>query len=162
MHDAESLLDVHERAHRSLARLLAHCRQLAAEELNREIPGFGYPTIRLQLIHEIGAEGYWVGVIQGRIDAEDKDDAFHTVDEIEAWRAQVAEASRAYLRSASVADLNTPRRMTTWGGRESVLVPAQAFLRPLMHYYHHQGQIVAMCRIVGKPAMGLGLDFPLD
>ena len=33
--------------------------------LDQELEGFGYPSIRLQLHHVIGAEQYWVGVLRG-------------------------------------------------------------------------------------------------
>jgi hypothetical protein len=56
VHTGASLLDIHERAHRNLKGLLAHCRRLSLEELNRTLDGFGYSTVRLQLHHEIGAE----------------------------------------------------------------------------------------------------------
>jgi len=55
MYTPEALLDLQERTHRNLAALLDHCRELDAEQLNRELPGFGYPTVRLQLHHAIGA-----------------------------------------------------------------------------------------------------------
>jgi uncharacterized damage-inducible protein DinB len=71
MHTPGALLDLHERGHRNLAALLAHCRDLTADEADRELPGFGYPTVRLQLHHIVGAEKYWIGVLQGRIDADD-------------------------------------------------------------------------------------------
>ena len=160
MHTAEALCDFHERAHRSLAALLAHCRGLGEEELNRELPGFGYPTVRLQLHHGIGAQKYWIGVLEGRIDAAD-DDApdYPTIASLEAGRRQVFAATESYLRAASVAELNTPRPMLTWGNREQVLVPAHVFMRTLTHLYHHQGQIVAMCRLLGKPCAGT--DYPL-
>ncbi len=80
MHTREALRDLHERAHRCLAELLVHCRGLSPEELD----GFGYPTPRLQLHHEIGAERYWIGVLQGRIDADEDEDDYPTVASLEA------------------------------------------------------------------------------
>ena len=159
MYTAEALLDLHERAHQNFEKLLAHCRELGGEELNRELAGFGYPTIRLQLHHEIGAEEYWIGVLKGRFDVEDDDDAYPDVDSLEAYRRQVFSTTDEYLRSASPEELNTARLMMTWGDREQRLVPAHVLMRTLTHIYHHQGQIVAMCRLLGKPAGGL--DFPL-
>ena len=55
MHTSEALFDIHERAHRNLQDLFAHCRELRLEEMNRDLLGFGYPTVRLQLQHAIGA-----------------------------------------------------------------------------------------------------------
>jgi uncharacterized damage-inducible protein DinB len=159
MHNAEALLDLHERAHRNLTALLAHCRGLKAEELNREWTGFGYPSVRLQLHHGIGAEKYWIGVLEGRIDADDDSPDYPTVESLEAFREQVFAATEACLRASSVEELNNARPMRTWGNRERVLVPAHVVLRTVTHLYHHQGQIVAMCRLLGKPCPGL--DYPI-
>ena len=159
MHTSEALLDFHERAHRNLMALLAHCRELSGEKLNHELPGFGYPTVRLQLHHGIGAEKYWIGVLQGRIEVDEDDPDYPTVASLEAYRAAVFAATEAYLRAASAEELNTARAMMTWGNREKVLVPAHVVIRTQTHLYHHQGQITAMCRLLGKPCAGL--DYPI-
>lgn len=160
MFTSDALIELHERTHRGLVGLLAHCRQLEAEELNREQEGFGYPSVRLQLHHEIGAEKYWIGVLEGRIDADEDDPRYPTVESLEVYRAEVFALGDGYLRGASPEELNHPRPMTTWGGREKVLVPAHVFLRTQMHVFQHQGQIAAMCRILGKPIPGF--DYPIE
>ena len=159
MHTTETLLDLHERTHRSLTALLAHCRELSVEEVNRELTGFGYPTVQLQLHHEIGAEKYWIGVLQGRIDADEDAPDYPTIESLEAYREQVFVVTEAYLRATSAEELNTARPMMTWGNREQVLTPAHVIMRTLTHFYHHQGQIVAMCRLLGKRSNGL--DYPI-
>jgi uncharacterized damage-inducible protein DinB len=159
MYSSEALLDIHERAHRSLIKLLAHCRQFSAEEINREITGFGYPTVRLQLHHVIGAEKYWIGVLQGRIEADEDDPNYPTIESLDAYCQQVFLATAEYLHSASPEQLNTARPMMTWGNNERILIPAHVVMRTQTHIYHHQGQILAMCRILGKPADGM--DFPI-
>jgi uncharacterized damage-inducible protein DinB len=115
MYKTEALLDLHERAHRSLQKLLAHCRGLSAEESNRELPGFGYPSVRLQLYHTIGAEEYWIGVLRGDFDAEDNEAAYPTVESLEAYRQQLAAATDQYLRAASREELN-PNQSTGSAG----------------------------------------------
>ena len=72
MFTSEALLDLHERSHRSVKKMLEHCQQLSTEELDRVIPGFGFPSVRLQLYHELGAQDYWIGVLNGDIRADDK------------------------------------------------------------------------------------------
>ncbi|MFH1843641.1 MAG: DinB family protein [bacterium] len=163
MYTSEALLDLHDRAHQNLQQLLAHCRDLSDEELNRELPGFGYPTVRLQLHHGIGAELYWIGVLKGVILADDDNPDYPTVESLETFREQVFSKTEEYLRAASAEELNNARSMMTWGNREQLLTPAHVFMRTLTHLYHHQGQILAMCRLLGKPASGRpsGFDFPL-
>jgi len=158
MHTGETLGEMHARAHGNLESLLEHCRRFSPEELHRELAGFGYGTIQLQLHHEIGAELYWIGVLDGRIDADDDAPDYPTVESLEAYRERVFAGTQQYLCGATVEELNTPRAMQTWGGKEQVLTPAHVFLRTLAHLYHHQGQITAMCRMLGHPVNGL--DYP--
>ena len=160
MYSPGSLLDLHERTHRGLAALLDHCRGFTAEELHRELPGFGYPTVQLQLHHVIGAQRYWIGVLQGRIDADEDAPDFPTIEALERFREQVFAATEAYLRGVSAEELATARPMMTWGNREKTLAPQHVVLRVLTHVFHHQGQLTAMCRLLGRPCEGL--DYPLD
>ena len=110
MYTSEALLDLHERSHRSLKELMAHCRQLSADELDRELAGFGYASVRLQLHHEISAQKYWIGVLQGRMDVDENDSDYPTVDSLESYRQQVYILTVEYLRDASVDELNTASR----------------------------------------------------
>lgn len=155
---SEVLAEIHERAHRCLVKLMAHCRGFAPAELNREFEGFGYGSIRLQLHHELFCERYWVSVIQGAMNLEEDDAAFPTVESLEGFRNEVFQTTQAYLRGASSAELSTPRLMKTWRG-EPTLVPAHIINRISVHLFHHQGQILAMCRLLGKP--GEGFDYPI-
>jgi len=161
MHTPSALLDLHGRTHRSLQKLLAHCATLGPEDVNRELPGFGYPSVRLQLHHVIGAEEYWIGVLRGSYRAEDDEADFPDIDALEAYRRRIAESTQSYLRSADPAELNTAREMLTWPDRKRLLVPAHVVLRTQTHIYQHQGQVAAQCRLLGRP-IPTGLDFPLD
>jgi uncharacterized damage-inducible protein DinB len=109
MHTPASLLDLHERTHRCLTVLLVHCRGFTDGDLHRELPGFGYPTIQLQLHHVIGAQRYWIGVLQGRIEADEDAPDFPTIETLERFRGQVFAATEAYLRGATAAELAAVR-----------------------------------------------------
>jgi uncharacterized damage-inducible protein DinB len=159
MYTSDVLIDIHERAHRNRIGLMEHCRSLTEEELNRELPEYGDPTVRLQLHHELTAARYWIGVIHGRILADDDNAAFPTVASLEALRREVFEGTERYLRGASPEELSRPRTMKTWDGSERQLVPAHIVVRTVVHLYHHQGKILAMCRLMGKPKTGF--DYPL-
>lgn len=159
MYSAGALIDLHERSHRCLAALLDHCGEFDSEALNRELPGFGYPTLHLQFHHVIGAERYWIGVLQGRIDADEDAPSYPTVPLLDRLRRQVFDATEHYLRTLSVEELNEARKMMTWGKREQLLIPAQVVLRTQTHLYHHQGQMAAMCRLLGRPSPGT--DYPI-
>lgn len=159
MYTNNALLDLHNRTHRVLVKLLDHCSQLAPEELHQEIPGFGYPTIQRQFHHQIGAEEYWIGVLQGRVEADDNSDQFPSIEMLSEYRTHVFTVTAAYLSAVSSDTLNTATEMMTWGDRRVTLKPAHVFMRTLTHIHHHNGQILAMCRLLDKPASGF--DFPI-
>lgn len=159
IYTAEVLRDIHARSHENLKQLLAHCRALTEEELDREIEGFGDPSIRSHLHHDLSAEKYWIGVIQGRMDVDENLDEYRTIDSLERYREEVFAGTEAYLEGASPEELSTPRPMVTWDGETRVLVPAHIVMRTQVHLYHHQGKILAMCRLLGKP--GEGMNYPL-
>jgi len=160
MYTRAGLADLHERTHRSLGKLLDHCDGLTAEELNRKLEGFGYPSAAEQLQHVIGAERYWVGVLRGLMLTDEDAADRASVEALRAFHERVTNETAAYLDAASDAELNTRREMTTWGDKQVELVPARVLLRTQTHVFQHQGQVAAMCRLLGRP-IPPGLDFPL-
>jgi uncharacterized damage-inducible protein DinB len=154
------LIDISQRTHSSFKKLLVHCRQFTVDEINREMDGFGYSTIRLQLYHILGAQNYWIGVLQGRMDADEDDPKYPTIESLERYHEQIFRMTEEYLRAASMAELSTPRKMLTWQNIERTLMPAHVIMRTVTHLYQHQGQIMAICRMLGKPVEA-GMDFPI-
>ena len=161
MFSAQALIDVHQRTHRSLIQLIDHCSQLKIGDFDRVLEGFGYGSIRLQLHHIIGCERYWIGVLCGEMLVDEREEDHESVAALRRFREQVFSTTAEYLKTASESELNTPRSVTTWGAGERSLTPALVFLRTQTHAYQHQGQVAAMCRLVGHP-IPAGLDFPLD
>ncbi len=155
MNTQEFLLDLHARTHRSFEGLLKHCRQFSDDELNREVEEYGIPSMRLQLHHMIEAERYWLGVIEGRIDVDENADSFPTVASLEKYREEVLDLTRTHINNASESDLDTARMMITWQKKEVMLAPVHVITRTQVHIYQHQGQVIAMCRLFGKPCSGL-------
>jgi len=158
MTTASLLLDMHARTHACLVRALDHLAGLEPALLHREVAGFAYPTLHGQLHHVIGAEEYWLGVLEGdvRIDTEPGDVA--GAAGLAAYRERVDAVTVAHLEGAP--DLDAVRTVTTWRGDPLDVVPRHVVLRVLTHAHHHLGQVQAMLRGMGEP---LGaLDFPLE
>lgn len=162
MYDRDALLDIHGRAHESLRRLIAFCQTLTAEEQHRPLSGFGFPTVLRQLEHTIGAEVYWQTVVTRGYSEEATLPALADLTAIEAFREQTAVVTRAYLEGAAEAELNTPRVMISDPGETRLLRPADVVLRVVTHIFNHQGQVLAMCRSMGKPNETIDLDYPVD
>jgi uncharacterized damage-inducible protein DinB len=162
MHNSESLLDIHARAHESLRRLIAFCGTLTSDELQRPLPGFGFPTVLRQLAHTIGAELYWQIVVTRGYREEATMPPLPDLAAIESFREQTAGVTRSYLEGATDAELNTPRQMISDPGETRLLRPADVILRVVTHIFNHQGQVLAMCRGMGKPNETVDVDYPFD
>ncbi|MCP4569908.1 MAG: hypothetical protein GY841_20200 [FCB group bacterium] len=160
MYNAEGLLEFCRRAHQSFEKLIEHCQCLNDDEFNRKIEGFGYPTIKHQLHHAIGAQKYWIGVLQGRMDVDNDPDDLFSIDDMIAYHQSVLRTTEKYLNSASTDELTTARPMITWGNIKKILIPAHVVIRTLTHLYHHHGQVAAMCRLMNKP-IAPGMDYPI-
>jgi uncharacterized damage-inducible protein DinB len=162
MYNAATLLDIHARAHESLRRLIAFCGSLTDDELRRPLNGFGFPTILRQLEHTIGAELYWQTVVTRGYTEEATPPTLPDLAAMEAFRQQTASVTRSYLDGASEAELNTLRAMISDPGRTRVLRPADVIMRIVTHIFNHQGQVLAMCRTIGKPNDTHDLDYPIS
>jgi uncharacterized damage-inducible protein DinB len=162
MYDAEGLMDIHARAHESLRRLISYCGTLTTDELHRQLPGFGFPTVLRQLVHTIGAEVYWQTVVTRGYSEEATLPDLPDLAAVEAFREQTACATRSYLERATAAELNTPRQMISDPGQTRRLRPADVIMRVVTHIFNHQGQVLAMCRSIGKPNDRYDLDYPVD
>jgi len=161
MYSSDALTDLHERTHRSLRGMLDHLDAFTPEETGRAIEGFGYPSLRFQLHHVIGAERYWFGVLRGEMLTDEDEADYASLSGLRAFRDRVAAETSAYLRESTEEDLNRRRGVTTWGNKRRELTPAHVLLRTQTHAYQHLGQMTAMCRLLGRPVPP-GLDFPLD
>ena len=115
MFTAEGLIEFHKRAHQSLKKLINHCGQFDDDELNRDIAGFGYSNLKLQLHHAIGAERYWISILLGRIDVDENESDYASIENLDRFRRETYLITEQYIRSASEDELNTARPMMTWG-----------------------------------------------
>lgn len=162
MYTAAALLDIHARGHESLRRLIVLCGDLTADELRRPLSGFGFPTIHRQLEHTIGAEVYWQTVLTRGYSEEATLPPLPDLEAIEAFRRRTAAETREYLENATPPELNSAREMISDPGKTRVLRPADVILRIVTHIFNHQGQILSMCRTLGKPNDTHDVDYPLS
>jgi uncharacterized damage-inducible protein DinB len=162
MYTPHMLLDVHTRAHESLRRLLVFCGGLSDDELRRPVAGFGWATVHQQLVHTIDAETYWQTVVTRGYTEEATLPKLPDIAALEGFRHLTASVTRSYLEGVSEAELNSRRPMITDPGQTRVLRPADVIMRVVTHIFNHQGQVLAICRTMGKPNDTHDLDYPLD
>ena len=174
MYTPEALIDIHERVQHGNQNLLTHCRQLTHEELHRELPGIGFPSVQAQLFHMINAEQYWLMVLTGRFadgetfTVQEQFDwtiaNFDSIEPLEDYRSRVALVTRDYIRSQTPAELLRAREVFCDPGVKEIQIPAHVLMRVATHYFHHRGLTAAMCRMLGHPVPEAYafLDYPLN
>ena len=152
MFTRDGLKAFHRWTHDSLDVLLRHASTMPAALLIKEVPGFARPDIRAQLVHILRCEAAWVRGLQHLPLEPWPPDFFPTVESLVEARRRVEAGTLAYLDSLSETELNTRLEQVPddWvGPRQS---PAFIVHHVLTHAFHHKGQVVAMCRILGQPA----------
>jgi len=159
IYSKDVLLDIHSRTHVSIRKLLKHCAELTDKQLYKKHKGFGHPTVHSQLFHILVAEYYWVKVAQGIVDVNINPKDFPAVKDYQTYHRKNIKATAEYIKKTSVTELNTPQMLKTYRSRKK-LVPAHLILRVTTHAFQHQGQILAMCRLMDHPSPP-GMDITL-
>ena len=148
----------HDWTHASLTVLLNHLSTIPATEYGKEVPGFGFRTIRAQVVHIFNCEGFWIQTLQA-IPFDDQDPAnWPTVSDARLLQSQVSMRTLNYLSRLSEQDLIAPTELRFPDGDVAVRTPALILHHVLTHAFHHKGQIVSMCRILGYPAQDTDLN----
>jgi uncharacterized damage-inducible protein DinB len=148
----------HAWTHASLHLLLAHLATVDTLAYRRELTGFGFPTLHLQVIHFINCEPFWIHMLRG-VPFSDHDPAqFPHVADARHLLEEVGRQTTAYLSGLSDEQLNANRELHFPDGDLAVRTPALVLHHVLTHAFHHKGQIVAMCRVLGHPAPDTDLN----
>ncbi len=159
MFTKESLLRLHSWAHECLDLVYAHCGSMSDEELDRRLEGFGIPSILTQLAHMVEAERFWnfrlrnPSCPQCEEPPEMDISTYKSLAELDTLRAEMRQQTIDYINSMTDEELNQESDMS-WPDHNFSERHTAAFtlLRPITHIFHHKGQIVAMCRLLGHPA----------
>ena len=146
-----SIREFHAVTHKRLAQLMEHLSSMQTSLVTTQLQGFGHPTLAKQVNHILYCESAWVGAL--RNDPEVKwDHEESSLPTLIDWRRDVAERTVAYLNALDPEDLH--KRLAAypdyWVGPPRT--PSFILHHVLSHTFHHKGQIVAMCRILGNPA----------
>jgi uncharacterized damage-inducible protein DinB len=148
----------HTWTHQSLSLLFDHLDTLTAAGYTQVVPGFGFPTVRAQVVHLLGCEIRWVNRLRG-LPNEDWDAArWPTVSDARVLQSQARSRTLDYLASLTDHHLNVNAELRFADGEIAYSTPALILHHVLTHAFHHKGQIVAMCRILSLPAPDTDLN----
>jgi uncharacterized damage-inducible protein DinB len=148
----------HSWTHACLNLLLEHLSTIPPGDYEKELAGFGFPTLRKQVVHIFNCEGFWVNTLQGINYVDRKPVEFPAVADAILLRQEVGRTTQAYLSGLTDEQLNTDSELHFPDGDTSVRTPALVLHHVLTHAFHHKGQIVAMCRELGHPAPDTDLN----
>jgi uncharacterized damage-inducible protein DinB len=148
----------HDWTHASFTLLLDHLSTIPAGEYSKEVPGFGFPTLRAQVLHILNCEGFWVQTLQA-LHFENEDPAnWPTVSDARVLQGEVSLKTLNYLSGLNEQRLNAGTELHFSDGDSAVRTPALVLHHVLTHAFHHKGQIVSMCRHLGYPAPDTDLN----
>jgi uncharacterized damage-inducible protein DinB len=158
MFTLDGIRRLHSWTHASLTLVMDHLATIPQSDYEKELPGFGSPTLRAQAIHIFNCEGFWIHTLQGaRFEDQDPADC-PTVPDARALQGRVSAETLAYLSGMTDALLNADTEMHFPDGDRAARTPALILHHMLTHAFHHKGQIVAMCRMLGHPAPDTDLN----
>jgi uncharacterized damage-inducible protein DinB len=148
----------HGWTHASLDLVLDHLSTIPANDYVREVSGFGFPTLREQMIHVFNCEGFWVHMLQSLRYPDRTLEDCPLLADVRRLQKEVSHSTRAYLSALSNEQLNADAELRFSDGDVSLRTPAFVLHHVLTHAFHHKGQIVAMCRALGHPAPDTDLN----
>jgi len=148
----------HGWTHASLNLLLDHLSTINAGDYEKELPGFGFSTLQKQVIHVFNCEGFWIHTLQGLRYVDRGPDECPDVAAARLLKQQVSGWTQEYLSSLTNQELNAGVELHFPDGDHAVRTPALVLHHVLTHAFHHKGQIVAMCRQLGRPAPDTDLN----
>ena len=158
MFTLDGIRKFHHWTHASLSLLLDHLATIPAGDYARELPGFGSPTIHCQVLHIFNCEAFWIHILQNR-PYQDRDPSdCPAVADARHFQQEVRRQTLEYLAGLTDQQLNSNTELHFPDGDVAIRTPALVLHHVLTHAFHHKGQIVAMCRLLGHPAPDTDLN----
>ena len=148
----EGVKKFHGWTHASLDLLLDHLSTIPPGDYLKELSGFGFATLRNQVIHIFNCEGFWIHTLQGLPYVDRNPAECPAIADARLMQQEVSRQTEAYLSSLTYQQLNSQAELHFPDGDTAVRTPALILHHVLTHAFHHKGQIVAMCRQLGHPA----------
>jgi len=158
MFTLDGVRKLHSWTHASLTLLLDHLSTVPFGDYEEELPNFGIPTLREQMIHIFNCEGFWICTLQGLRYVDCNPAECPGVTAARILQQEVRARTQAYLSNLTNQQLNTNTELHFSDGDNAARTPALILHHVVTHAFHHKGQIVAMCRKLGHPAPDTDLN----
>lgn len=158
MFTVDGVRKFHSWTHASINLLLDHLATLSSDDYGKELPSFGFPTLRKQTLHVFNCEGFWIHTLQGLPYGDRTPAESPAVADARLLQQETIGRTHTYLSNLTDDQLNTNTVLHFPEGDSAVRTPGLILHHLLTHAFHHKGQIVAMCRELGHPAPDTDLN----
>lgn len=126
---------------------------LTDEQFTRDL-GHSHGSIRVQCIHVMGAEWWWLRFLgAGTVTFLDRDD-YPTRTAIRTKWDEVEETVQAYLQTVTAQDLERDVRPDFWDESRQPIKVWQALIQVINHSTDHRAQILAGINQLGGQTVG--------
>ncbi len=120
-------------------------------DLNTQVPVFENRTIRYMLVHIAGCYFHWLERFAVKRDVERlNDEDFVTTASIRVLFNSVDHTMGQFLTDFE-GKMELPIIRMLPNQRQESATPLELFTHVITHEFHHKGQIVTMCRLLGYP-----------
>jgi len=118
-------------------------------DLNMPVPAFENKTIRYLLVHTCNTYFHWLVyfALKRSFDLLNDQD-FTPINQIRELYAKVDDTMAIFLENFA-GQMEMPLNNTLSRNRQVSATPLQLFMHVLTHEFHHKGQILMMCRLLG-------------
>ena len=158
MFTLDGIRKFHGWTHASLELVVDHLSTIPTEDYEKQLSGFGFPTLREQAVHIFNCEGFWVHTLRSLRFTDRTVAQCPAVADLRLLQKQVSEGTAGYLSDLTNEQLNADTELHFSDGDVAVRTPALVLHHVLTHAFHHKGQIVAMCRLLGFSASDTDLN----
>ena len=97
MFTVDGIRKFHFWTHDCLSLVLDHLSTIPASDYIKEVPGFGIPKLREQVIHIFNCEGFWIHAIQGLDSSTGNQPTTPPLPMPDSCKREVSEQTLAYL-----------------------------------------------------------------
>ncbi len=145
--------------------LLSFVETAVGDDLNTPMTAYDNKTICDLLWHSADCYFAWIVRFAGvRTDNILKAEACSTLPQLRRLYGQVDEIIAAFLKKFGDNPDESIKGRPDPDGPQVTATPRQIFMHVVSHEFHHKGQIVLMCRLMGHipPETDLSLVFPYE
>jgi uncharacterized damage-inducible protein DinB len=135
-----------------------HLEDLAPREFGKRHEGSGIGSVRRALIRIADSEEFWLLMLMGKEWRGWKYSDTRSLSDVRQRSRRVRRRVRKYIRSLTERQLTAPLELVFSETARMVTNPGLVLHHIFAHGFHHKGQIVAICRLMGRPAPDTDMD----